>query len=468
MKIDWNRKYATVAVYAFLTVAACILLFFLAERFEVLQSAARLVIGILRPFIVGFVFAYVLLPVLNGLEKRVFPVLFREKFSRRTRRGLAIFLTVTFGVSVVALFFAIVIPQMVESIALIGVQVPDFAAKVEEWIPVVVEYFHLTDWGPQLQAWVNRLSSNLLETISAVAAFTLPRIWTVTVNVTSGLVQAVVGVIISVYIFYSKERFAADAKKLLFAFFPPEFVIRLIRLAHESHRVFSGFISGKILDSAIIGFLCFVGLSLIGTPYPVLVSVIVGITNVIPYFGPFLGAIPSALFILMISPLDCLWFLIFILVLQQLDGNVIGPMILGESTGLSAFWVIFAITFFGGLWGFVGMLVGVPLFAVIYSLIRQYTEYRLARREMPTETAAYAAEDHPLMEDQVRLSDKPFAHSGSRKSRRQKKCSRKGDSAAEEENTGACASEDENPPEESACPEAGEKPVSGEDPTEET
>ena len=159
--------------------------------------------------------------------------------------------------------------------------------------------------------------------------------------------------------------------------------------ARYIHKVFGGFIIGKIVDSIIIGILCFLGLSVMNMPYTLLVSVIVGVTNVIPFFGPFIGAIPSALLILLVSPIQCLYFLIFILVLQQFDGNILGPKILGDTTGISSFWVLFSILLFGGLLGFVGMIVGVPIFAVFYRLLGDFINGLLEKKDLPVQTSQY-------------------------------------------------------------------------------
>ena len=171
-----------------------------------------------------------------------------------------------------------------------------------------------------------------------------------------------------------------------------------LNLTHDSNAIFCGFISGKILDSAIIGVLCFIGCSVLQMPYTVLVSFIVGVTNVIPYFGPFIGAIPSIFIIMIADPLKSLVFAVFVLILQQLDGNIIGPKILGDSTGLSAFWVIFAVTFFGGLFGFVGMLIGVPTFAVIYALVRNFAEFKLGKKGLKTQTPDFASQENPIFQ----------------------------------------------------------------------
>lgn len=204
--------------------------------------------------------------------------------------------------------------------------------------------------------------------------------------------DTLLGLMISVYMLASKETFKAQAKKMVYAIFERSSANKVINSMRFTHKTFIGFISGKILDSLIIGILCFIGTSILGTPYAALVSVVVGVTNIIPVFGPYLGAIPSAILILVVDlahPLNCVYFLLFILALQQFDGNVLGPWILGDSTGLSGFWVIFSITIFGGLFGVAGMVVGVPVFAVLYAAVKGVIDSKLSKKEMPTTTDAY-------------------------------------------------------------------------------
>jgi predicted PurR-regulated permease PerM len=224
-----------------------------------------------------------------------------------------------------------------------------------------------------------------------------------------------VGIIVAIYFLLDKEHFQAQMKKVVYAIFPQRFSEGFFRVCDHTNRSLSGFISGKIIDSIIIGILCFICMTIMQLDYTLLISVIVGVTNIIPVFGPFFGAIPSALLLLMTSPKQVIPFVILIIVLQQLDGNVIGPKILGSSTGLSAFWVMFAILLGGGLFGFGGMLLGVPIFAVIYSLIEEFINFLLERKNMSTNTADYAvkpvktdasSENNPAKMKSFRLYDK--------------------------------------------------------------
>lgn len=405
MKFQINKKYLSIAVYAFLVIAASICFFYLINEHTTVGRVLGGVVNLLIPFIYGAALAYILNPVLNWLEQKVFPKLFGNSMTPRGRRRLGVLITLLFAVAVVAIFLAILIPQIVESIDSLATSIYEFLPKaqlilgdlVEEYgsnevLVMVMSAFGIDISDPSIA--LQRLAARSYTFLTQV----LPNLFGGVVRFTSGLLNVIVGIIIAVYLLLSKEVFYAQVKKLMFAFFPRRFTQALLNLTHDSNAIFCGFISGKILDSAIIGVLCFIGCTVLGMPYTVLVSFIVGVTNVIPYFGPFIGAIPSIFIIMIADPIKSLIFAVFVLILQQLDGNIIGPKILGDSTGLSAFWVIFAVTFFGGLFGFVGMLIGVPTFAVIYSLIRNLAEYLLGKKGMKTQTPDFASAEHPIFQ----------------------------------------------------------------------
>ncbi len=408
MKLDWNRKYTTIAVYAFLVIAAGLLFQNVLDALPPLTKYVELVAGLLMPFAIGGVLAYILNPVLNWFEHDLFPLIFRDKVSHGARRGLSVLLSYLFMIFIVSVFCLIVVPEIYESIVgLIGLSAA-FIRNAEDYIshlivtygdkPIVAQILQkLYDSAEMILQRGYQLISDIVPLIADAAS-------KVFFGLYNSLFDAIMGLIISIYMLLSKETFAAQIKKLLNAFCSRSFVDSFLSIAHDSHEIFCGFISGKILDSFIIGVLCFIGCSLLNMPYVMLVSVIVGVTNVIPYFGPFIGAIPSILLILLVDPLKALYFSFFILALQQLDGNVIGPKILGDSTGLTAFWVVFSVTFFGGLFGFVGMLIGVPTFAVIYSLIRRLSSYYLTQKDLPTDTESYAG---PKVHGGIKLAKKP-------------------------------------------------------------
>lgn len=401
MKISWNDKYNTISVYTFLTCVAVALAITAISRFSVVLNFFRQVSGILTPFIYGGVLAYLLNPLMSAIEKKIFPAVFRGKNKpcRRTQRGLAILLTFLAAALILTVFFLIVIPQVAVSVLGIVERIPAYIASLEEIFSKILSIIPDAELLPDaLVSKIEDLTKNLLQTVYNLMSRMVPLLFSYTSKVTSSVLNVVVGIIISIYMLADKERFFAQIKKSLYAFFPSSVVNKTMDIAHQSNRTFSGFISGKILDSAIIGIICFVCMTIFQMPSAMLVSVIVAITNIIPYFGPFIGAFPSALIILLDSPIMAFWFLIFILVLQQFDGNILGPKILGNSTGLSAFWVIFSIMIFGGLFGFIGMVIGVPTFSVIYSLFSTFVNYRLRKKNLSTTTADYASDHNKLIQ----------------------------------------------------------------------
>ena len=350
------------------------------------------------PILDGLILAYLLTPVLNAIEKKfILPICKKlnlkteEKKTGKRIRMLSILVTIIVVSVAVYSFFAMIIPQLIRSIQSIIFQFPIYIDNLTGWIAKLLED------NPKIEAMVMEVFSNYSDQLSHFLNNSfLPKmnelIRSVSISFLSFVMQLwnlIIGFVISIYILGSKELFAGQAKKMTYAFFETDMANALIADVRFTHRTFSGFMVGKVIDSIIIGIICFAGTNLMGTPYAVLISVIVGITNVIPFFGPYLGAIPSALLILMVDPLQCLYFIIFILFLQQFDGNVLGPKILGDSTGLSGFWVIFSITLFGGIFGVLGMIIGVPAFAVFYAAVKSLVNHLLNRKKLPTDTANY-------------------------------------------------------------------------------
>ncbi|MDE6184612.1 MAG: AI-2E family transporter, partial [Lachnospiraceae bacterium] len=310
---------------------------------------------------------------------------------KKYMRMLSILLTIFIVGLLINGFFSILIPNIVKSIRSISYQFPYYIQNLTTWsakflednpdIEKLVIQF-LDTYSEEFMSYLNNNLVPQMETLVKQVSLSL-------ISVLKVLWNFIIGIIISVYVLYSKETFAGQAKKLVFAFFETKTANQFIKDIRFVSDTFIGFISGKIIDSIIIGFICFAGTSIMQIPYALLVSVIVGVTNVIPFFGPYLGAVPSAILILMVNPLKCVYFIIFILILQQVDGNFIGPKILGQSTGLSGFWVIFSITIFGGIMGIPGMIIGVPFFAVLYALARRIINRMLKRRGLPLETDKY-------------------------------------------------------------------------------
>ncbi|WP_312641755.1 AI-2E family transporter [Hydrogenoanaerobacterium sp.] len=400
MKFEWNKKYTTVAIYSFLVIVASILFFTILQNFSGFSNYASKILTLLTPFIYGFVIAYILNPILRMFDRKLLPWMTKDRIKPKHRRMLSILLTYVVAILFLIVFFSFVIPEIVTSLTGIVTKFPDYLKTAEQWIAEIftaVEAWGINDINIQKILQTVLLSfDEWLEKGYQIIKESLPMLLNTTKQLADGIMNIILGIIISVYLLMSKEKFFAQFKKALYALLPAKSVERSVYIAHKSHVTFSGFINGKLLDSLIIGILCFIGMTLLKMPNVMLISVIVGVTNVIPYFGPFIGAIPGALIILLTDPAKTIWFLIFILALQQFDGNILGPKILGETTGISAFWVIFAIVVFSGLLGVLGMFIGVPLFAVIYTLIREYIDARLEKKGLSVKTAEYASDKHKI------------------------------------------------------------------------
>ena len=394
MKNKENEKYIKLGITGFLVLAAGIVFFFLVYRFDIVKGWGKSINKMLRPVINGAVIAYLLAPLCTRLEK-LGERCFGSKAGTWTR-VLAVVISLLTAVALVWLLVALLLPQLWTSIDNIVKTYPQKEEALEAWLRHFIEnrpgllssmegfFEQISD---KLQQW---MENKLLPTVQSWAIGLGTHVY--------GLLGAVkdllIGLLISAYVLYGRKRFAAQGRLLLHSLCSPLWARRIEKEIRFADKMFNGFLMGKLADSAIIGVLCMVGVSIIGIGPAVLVSTIVGITNIIPFFGPFIGAIPCALLILLESPLKCLYFIIFILALQQLDGNVIGPLILGDSTGLPSFWVLFAILLFGGLWGVPGMIVGVPLFAVIYDVSRQALYTALKKRGETALISAYDRDFH--------------------------------------------------------------------------
>lgn len=397
MKFKFDKKYLYWGITAFLVIAASILFYYILFHRSNLSSGISNFIGIAMPIIDGFVLAYLMTPVLNKIEKCIIkPLYVKAKVpmtskSNRRIRGLSILVTIVLILIILYEFFGLIIPEVVRSIQSIIFQFPIYVNNLSNWAMGLMRN------NPDLEQVVNSLidqysskildyvNSNLLPYINDV----LKTLSSSVIGVLKAMWNFVIGFIISIYVLGSKEKFAGQAKKIAYAVFDRKMGNEVVTNFRFIHSTFIGFIGGKIVDSIIIGVICFICTTIIGTPYAILVSVIIGVTNLIPFFGPWIGGIPSALLVLMVDPIQALYFVILILVLQQFDGNILGPKILGDSTGLSGFWVIFAITIFGGLFGVLGMVVGVPIFAVFYAGVKASVNRMLVKKNLPTELSPY-------------------------------------------------------------------------------
>lgn len=396
-KTGWEIKpqYVVIALIVFVTFCCCILFFFMIYRYNGFTDFWKQLSTILQPVIIGVVVAYLLNPVMKFIESYALSVLWQriknERKAKKTARGIAIFGALLFLVGICILLVAAIVPSISVSIQSMITTFPQEVSNLTEWIQEAANGD--TELALMLQQGVEKLTG-AVETFFEDDIFS--KVQTYLSSITSGVIYGVkfvlnllIGLIISVYIMADQEIFIGQAKKIVYAVFRPVTANAIVETVRKSNDIFSGFISGKILDSTIIGVIAYVVLAIMKMPDTMLVAVIIGVTNVIPFFGPFIGAVPSFLIIVLQNPVQGLYFLVFVVILQQIDGNIIGPKILGNSTGLSAFWVVFAIMIFGGLWGFFGMLLGVPIMAVIYYIIQKTVSYFLRKRGLATETADY-------------------------------------------------------------------------------
>ena len=397
-------KWGTTALVVLILAICFVCLIFKGES---IWNGLNVIFGVAMPVIDGLIIAFIAAPVLNWIEDRLLYPFCKKcsvdtrntKVKKRIRAG-SVLLTFLFIGIVIYSFFAIVIPELVLSVQSIITRFPRYINNLIELTEKL-----LAD-NPDVEAYIESLLSTYSKDLdSLLDNKVMPTINNFILSASIGVIgmlkslyNLVIGMIISVYVLSGKEKFASQAKKICYALFERPVANQVINACRFTNKTFIGFLGGKIVDSAIIGVLCFFGTSILKMPYAVLISVIVGVTNIIPFFGPYIGAIPSALLVLMINPVKCIPFILFVLALQQLDGNVIGPKILGESTGLSGFWVIFSITFFGGLWGIAGMVVGVPLFAVLYAGISYLINKLLEKKALSTNTEDYEGLDHISLE----------------------------------------------------------------------
>ena len=411
MKLQENKVYIKAGVTAFLVIAAGILCYFLIDKMDQVSGAYNRVMAILRPFIIGGALAYLLTPACNALD-RLFLGWTRGK-AAKTCKGLSIAVSLILTIAIVTVLSVILVPQVIRSLvsvvnALPG-QINAARQQIDEWLAN----------EPDLRTWWDQFFSQASGSISTWRETGLmPAVSSVlsgTATYVTGFAVAVkdvlLGLIVTIYLLAARKRFAAQGKLVLKGICPDRWLPKVEEEVHFIDHIFHGFLLGKLLDSAIVGILCFLGCLVMGFSSPALIGVVIGVTNIIPFVGPFIGAIPCALILLLSNPVHCLMFVIFILVLQQLDGNVLGPRIIGNTTGISGFWITFAILFFGGLWGLVGMLVAVPLFAVIYDIIRKILFHRLKKKghkEMITDyESAYHTPQAPVKKERGTKPEKP-------------------------------------------------------------
>lgn len=384
-----------IGLMIFVTFVCCILFFFILFRYEGFSNIWGEIMRAAQPIIIGLVLAYLLNPVMQFAEQGAYrflrPRLKTEEKAKKGARALGIAFALLFLIAIIALLTAAIVPSVTASVVSLIDTAPGSVRNFINWLESgVLGNFAATEmFGDYLTKASETLQQWLQDTL-------LPQAQTYIAQVTSGVISVVkvflnfiIGIIVASYVLMIKEKLLGQSKKLVYSVFKLKHCNTIVEIVHKADEIFGGFIIGKIIDSAIIGVICYVCCCIMRMPYAMLVSVVVGVTNIIPVFGPFIGAIPSLFLVVLESPWHALYLLIFIIVLQQVDGNIIGPKILGNSTGLSSFWVMFAILIGGGMFGFLGMLLGVPVFALIYYIVRKLVNNSIKKRKLPMDTDAY-------------------------------------------------------------------------------
>jgi len=411
-RIRLEEKHYQWGLTAFLVVLCCVLAFFAIYRFDVIQKFFAFSWNVLAPFVYGLIIAYLVSPIYNYTVRGTYSLLNRRE--QKLKHDMGISKGIGTVVSVLVIFIVIfgimlmVIPGLVNSIIGIIEKLPDEVARIDAWVDANLGKL------PLAQEEIDHALNNMMD--SAVKFATeniLPHSQSLATGVTKGVVgfagfllDFIIGIIISVYFLNSKDTFLGQIKKIIVANFKEETAEEILEGARFTNKTFGGFISGKIIDSIIIGIICFLVMTIFGWEYSLLISCIVGITNIIPFFGPFIGAVPSALLLLVVNPMHAVYFIILIFLLQQFDGNILGPKILGDSTGLASFWVLFAVLVGGGLFGFVGMILGIPVFAVIYHYMSRALNSKLRRKGYSTDLNDYRTDLYRIKPDKKEIMGK--------------------------------------------------------------
>ncbi len=412
-RFDPKNKYFGWGLTAFGVIACSILFFMLLQHGKSIRGAIDTLLGILSPIIWGMVITYLLWPLVKMFQRKLFEPLLqkirpKKPVSKSLARGLSVVLAILVALVLIAALVWLIIPQLYTSIESIVLNSQQYYDTITGWINRFfennpeVEQALLSATGKASDSLLDWAKTALLPSMGKIVTSLTTGIYAVL----RGILDVLIGFVVACYVLSNMELFMAKSKMVLYSIFPLRSSKRILKAIRFTDTAFMSFISGKVIDSAIIGVICYICCTIMRMPYVVLVSVVVGVTNIIPVFGPFIGAVPTALIILLDSPMKCLIYVIFILVLQQIDGNIIETRLLGQKLGISDFWVLVAVLLFGGIFGFGGMMLGVPIFTLLYSLINDFVNRRLMKRRLPTQTEQYerivSVDDLPVAPPPVR------------------------------------------------------------------
>ena len=382
MKKLFENKYTQVVV----SICIVILFYFFVLHIGDVVGVFHGLFKIMSPLIIGLVFAYIMHPIVDMFENK----LLKKVKNKTTRRNLAITITMTIIIGILATLISIIIPELLNSIKSIIVHLPSYLNDLEgiirNWIAdSAIEEQVMNNYDAILGTITNGINDIALPAVNSA----INNLGSGILALFKGILNWLIGFVFAVYILANTKNFGAGTKKVLYSLFDVKKVNGFIEEVKHINKIFVNFMIGKVTDSSIILLTTFLFLLICGFPYPLLIAVIIGLTDLIPYFGPYIGTVPSAILICFVSPVKAIIFVLFILVLQQVDANLITPRIQSNATGLPSFWVLFAITLFGGLFGIVGLLIGVPCFTIIYELIRDFVDRRLANKNMPIDKSYY-------------------------------------------------------------------------------
>lgn len=393
MKLHRNEKYFKWGLTALAVFVAGILCWLVFSNFPGFYEMISDLIGILSPVLYGCFFAYLMNPVMEFVYKLLEKALRKTKLSEKKVRSLSktggVFSALLVLLGVLYALIALIIPNIIDSLEelLNPEKLEGYYTTISRWVNSLVAGTPVEKWFTENFDQVLRLAQQWLLELDILSI--VSDVFDVGVSVVSGLFNFMIGIVAAVYILIYKKQLCAQAKKITISLLRSDHADRTFEIARRTNRIFSGYVIGKILDAILVGVITYIFMLAMGLPYAILIATIVGVTNVIPYFGPFIGGAPSALLLLIDKPINALYFIIFIIILQMIDGNIIENRIMGLQLGISDFWVLASILLFGGVFGFAGMLLGVPIFAVIYSLIADAVNKKLRRKRYPTDTDIY-------------------------------------------------------------------------------
>lgn len=383
MKLQNNKKYTQIALYVFLTAAAIIVFGIFAVNYNDLVGLLKKILGILNPFIIGFSLAYLLNPLQKFFYNKCLKKLNDDTPKKKNlKKGLSIFLTYVVVILISSLLIAFIIPNIIVSITDFGEKIPSY---IETSRATVNDFIQNHEWSKNLISEINVPWDDIWNNFKNILSGIFPNIINYSIQFGSTVMNIIIGFVLSAYLLIDKEKFIIQTKKTVYVMFKEKTADTIVNISKKTNETFIHFLIGRLLDGAIVGILCYILLLLFHVKYAILISVIVGLFNIIPFFGPLIADFSTGILLFLVSPRDAFVALIIIIILQNVDGNFIGPKIIGDSIGLSPFWVMFALLVGGGFFGFAGFLLSVPAFALLYSFISGIVNKKIEEKDIEPE-----------------------------------------------------------------------------------